>query len=461
MAWTPWQHQRYTVDKFRSTEIGLDFSDPGTGKTSAHIGLYDVLPHKGRLLVACPTTLMRTAWAADIDRFFPHLTYSIADAKHRFEAFEAKTDVVIINTDGVKAITDKYKTPAQLRKFLADFNQLTIDESTAYKHQSSARSKSAYKISQCIPRKFALSGTPNPISVTELWHQAMLIDDGKRLGPSFFRFRNAMQDSIQVGPQANHLQWTDKEQANELVMYLLQDILVRHEFEEVMTDVPPNHVDFKWIELPPKLYRQYKQLEEEMSLLVEGDKQINAVHAASLRTKLLQLCSGAVYDGEGNYVVLDPFRYQLIADLVEERDHSVVFFNWKHQKDELSKHFTTRGISFAVIDGDVHERERPKIVEDYQAGRYQTLLLHPKTGAHGLTLTRGTTSILSSPMYEADYFKQTIHRIYRGGQTEVTNTLLVGAMRTVEELVYGQLLGKKARMTDFLTLVAQLKQQGI
>lgn len=459
MAWKPWTHQNYTMDKFRSTEIGLDFSDPGTGKTSAHLGLYDQLPHRGRLLVSCPTTLMRTAWAADIDRFFPHMTYAIADAKHRFEAFESGADVVIINTDGVKAITDKFKTPTQLRKFLNEFNQLTIDESTAYKHPSSARSKSAYKISQCIPRRFALSGTPNPISVTELWHQCMLVDGGQRLGPSFFRFRNAMQESIQVGPQANHLKWSDKDQANELTMYLLQDILVRHEFEEVMTDVPANHVDFKWVELPNKLYRQYKQLEEEMALLVGEDRQINAVHAASLRTKLLQLCSGAVYDGEGNYVVLDPFRYELIADLVEERDHSVVFFNWKHQKAELARNFEKRGITFSIIDGDVNERERPKIVDDYQAGKYQTLLLHPKTGAHGLTLTRGTTSILASPMYEADYFKQTIHRIYRGGQTQVTNTLLVGAVGTVEELVYGQLLGKKARMTDFLTLVANLKRE--
>ena len=456
--WAPWHHQQYSLDKLIPMEQGLDFSDPGTGKTATHLGIFDRMPSRGRLLVSCPTTLMRAAWAADAERFFPHLTVSIADAKNRFEVFETKSDIVIVNTDGVKALTDKHKTASQLRKFLQDFNHFVIDESTVYKHQSTARSKSAYKISRTIPRVFCLSGTPNPISVTELWHQVMLVDNGKRLGTSFYRFRNAMQESLQTGPRPEHLTWTDRDSANELVMYMLQDILVRHEFEEVMTDVPANHVDYKWVDLPPKLARMYKQLETEMSLLTDSGEQINAVHAAALRTKLLQLCSGAIYDGEGNYVVLDPFRYQMVADLVEERQHSVTFFNWKHQKDQLSEHFNKRGISFALIDGSVPDRERPKIVEDYQAGRYQTLLLHPKTGAHGLTLTRGTTSILTSPMYEADYFKQTIHRIYRGGQTEITNTLLTGARGTVEELVYSKLMTKGARMQNFLALVAELKR---
>lgn len=456
--WKPWSHQQYTIDKFKTTEQGLDLSDPGTGKTSAHLGLYSQLPHKGRLLVSCPTTLMRSAWGADINRFFPGMTYSIADAKNRFEAFEANTDVVIINTDGVKALTDKFKRPEQLRKFLKDFNQFVVDESTAYKHQSSARSKAAYKISRCIPRVFCLSGTPNPISVTEFWHQVMLIDNGKRLGGAYFRFRNAMQESKQIGPLPQHVEWTDREEANELVMYLLQDILVRHEFEEVMTDVPPNHIDHKWIELPPKLMRQYKQLEQELALLA-GDVTITAVHAAALRTKLLQLCSGAVYDGEGGYVVLDSYRYELVADLVQETQHSVTFFNWRHQKEELSKNFAKRGITFEVIDGSVKDTDRARIVEEYQAGKYQTLLIHPKTGAHGLTLTRGTRSFIVSPMYEADYFKQTIHRIYRGGQTQVTNTTLIGAKSTVEEIVYNKLMTKGARMGSFLKLVAELKKE--
>lgn len=454
-----WKHQRYTIDKLTPVQIGLDLSDPGTGKTSAHLGLYAERPARGRLLISAPMTLMASAWGADIDRFFPHLTYSLATAANRMEAFESGSDVVIINTDGVKALTQKFPKRAQLAKFLKDFDHLVMDEVSFYKHPGSARSRAMLKVSQHFDWRFGLSGTPNPKSVTELWHPALIADGGRRLGTAFTRFRNAMQEPTQVGPSANMLRWDDKPQAQEIVHVLLRDILVRHAFEEVMTDVPPNHVDMKPIYLPKKLLQQYTQLAETALLAFEDGTLLNPVHAASLRNKLLQLCSGAIYTADDQYVVLDSYRYELIADLVEERKHSVTFFNWRHQKDQLSAIFLKRGITFAVIDGTVPDHLRAQIVRDYQAGMYQTLLIQPKTGAHGLTLTRGTTCIICSPMYEPDYLKQTIHRIYRGGQTEVTNTLLVCAMGTVEELVYDRLLTGKMRMEGFLAMVAADKER--
>lgn len=459
-----WKHQRYTVDKFGKTGFGLDFSDPGTGKTLAHAALYAFRSGRGRCLVTCPSTLMESAWANDIDTFLPNLTYTLAYADQRFEAFETDSDFVIMNVDGVKALTQKFKRRAQLAKFLKDFDHLIMDEVEAYKHGSSARSRSMLKVSHHFDHRFGLSATPNPQSVTELWHPTLLVDRGRRLGTAFYAFRNGMQEPHQIGPGANHLKWVDKPQANEIAQLLIDDITVRHAFEEVMTDVPPNHVDTKIVSLPFKLMRQYKELEQQMVMLLESGQRLSVTHASSLRSKLLQLCSGAIYgeadiDGEGNYTLLDDYRYKLISDIVEERGHSVVFFNWRHQGDQLAKELTKRGLTFERIDGNCPIRERPKIVAAYQRGEYRTLLVHYKTGAHGLTLTRGTTAILSSPIYEPNYFKQTIHRIYRGGQTEVTNTLLVCARGTVEELVYEKLRAGTLRMEDFLRLCQESKHR--
>ncbi len=458
-----WQHQAYTRSKLGPKKIGLDLSDPGTGKTAAHLAIYAGRSGRGRCLVSCPMTLMESAWAADIEKFFPGLTYTLAYANQRFDAFEMDSDVVIINTDGVKALTQRFPKRAQLAKYLKDFDHFIIDEISVYKHASSARSKAAQKVSKVMEHRYGLSATPNPQSVTELWHPAMIIDGGERLGSSFYAFRNAMQEARQVGPGANHLKWEDKPQAIEVAHTLLADIMVRHSFEEVMTDVPPNHIETKFVTLPPKLMLQYAQLERSMRMLVSENKTLSVTHASSLRQKLLQLCSGAVYgegdiEGEGEYHLLDTFRYQLVADMVEERPHSVTFFNWRHQRVELEKQFQKRKISYAVIDGSTPARQRPEIVREYQAGKYQTLLLMYKTGAHGLTLTRGTTAFLVSPIYEPDYFKQTIHRIYRGGQTERTNTVLVCAKGTVEELVYEKLRAGTLRMQDFLQLVQQSKE---
>lgn len=454
-----WDHQERTMDKFLPLRGGLDLSDPGTGKTAAHLGVYAFRPGRGRCLVTCPSTLMESAWADDIKTFFPELSFSLAYADNRFEAFELDTDVVIMNVDGVKSIVQKYNTRPKLRKFLKDFDHLIMDEVDAYKHGTSQRSKAMLRISREIDYKFGLSATPTPQSVTELWHPTLLIDGGERLGTAFGRFRNAMQVPIQVGPAANMLRWEDREDANEITMYMLRDIMVRHEFEQVMTHIPPNYKEVKRVTIPAKLMKQYVELANRMVAELGDGRRISVTHASSLRSKLLQLCSGAIYqpgddEGEGDYVLLDSFRYQLVADLVSEVPHSVTFFCWRHQRDELVKNFTKQGITFAVIDGSTPQRERPKIVADYQAGKYQTLLVHYKTGAHGLTLTRGTRAFIVSPIYEPNYFKQTIHRIYRGGQTEVTNTVLICARDTVEELVYDRLNKGTLRMQDFLSLVA-------
>jgi SNF2 family DNA or RNA helicase len=459
-----WHHQRYTIDKLGPVGYGLDFSDPGTGKTLAHAALYAFRAGRGRCLITCPSTLMQSAWANDIDTFLPGLSYTLAYADQRFEAFEADSDFVIMNVDGVKAIDKKFKRRAQMAKFLKDFDHLIMDEVEAYKHGSSARSRAMLKVSSHFAHRFGLSATPNPQSVTELWHPSLIVDRGRRLGTAFHAFRNSMQEPEQIGPQANHIRWSDKPQANEITQILLDDITVRHAFEEVMTDVPPNHTDVKAVLLPSKLFRQYKELEAQMVMLLDSGQRLSVTHASSLRSKLLQLCSGAIYnsadiEGEGEYQLLDTYRYKLISDLVEERGHSVVFYNWRHQGEELAKELRRREISFDMINGAVDQRRRPEIVREYQAGQYRTLLVHYKTGAHGLTLTRGTTSILTSPIYEPNYFKQTIHRIYRGGQTEVTNTLLVCAKNTVEELVYEKLRAGTLRMEDFLRLCQESKNR--
>lgn len=465
MALPLWHHQSYTVAKFSQLHGGLDMSDPGTGKTAAHLALYGRRKGRGRCLVTCPSTLMESAWAHDITKFFPELTYSLSYADTRFDAFEIDSDIVIMNLDGVKALQKKFPRPAQLKKFLGEFDHLIMDEVEAFKHPSSQRSRAAAKVARLMDYKFGLSATPNPQSVTELWHPTLLVDGGKRLGTAFSNFRNAMQTPVQVGPQANHIKWQDKPQAIEIAHVLLDDILVRHAFEEVMTDVPPNHVDTKSIVMPPKLMKLYRQLERAMVMELESGTVVSVTRASALRSKLLQLCSGAMYgegdvEGEGDYHLIDPYRYQLVADLVEERQHSVTFFNWRHQRIELERQFKARGITYEVIDGSVAQRRRPEIIEEYQRGQYQTLLVNYKTGAHGLTLTRGTTSIIVSPIYEPNYFKQTIHRIYRGGQTQVTNTLLVCARGTVEELVYERLQAGTLRMQDFLRLVAESKHHG-
>lgn len=450
-----WEHQAQTKRKLQSTNILYDLSDPGTGKTRAHLEAFAERRRKGggKALVIAPKSLLETAWWADAWEFTKDMRCSVAYATNRGAAFNTDADLYITNTDAVKWL-DK-SLPAS---YWDDFDTLIVDEITYFKHPTSQRSKALKRLSQRFTYKSGLTGTPNPKSVTELWHQVFILDGGQRLGQSFYKFRGNTQVAVQVGPRPEHIQWQDKEGAELAVFGLIQDIAIRHTFEECM-DIPPNverHIEFN---LPPKLAKQYKRLEERTILELEKANVI-ALNAASLRTKLLQLASGAVYTDEHEYEVLDTGRYELITELVAEHPHSVVFYNWIHQKEQLLAMAKSAGIECAYLDSTITRKKDAvkAIVDDYQAGNLQAIYLHPQTGAHGLTLTRGTRTIWSSPIYQPDFLKQGKHRIWRGGQTHKTETIMIEARGTVEKKVFEILNRDDKKMQSFLEIVHASKE---
>jgi len=134
----------------------------------------------------------------------------------------------------------------------------------------------------------------------------------------------------------------------------------------------------------------------------------------------------------------------------------VVFFNWVHQRDLLIEEFEKRGITFTLIDGTTNDNERAESVRMFQAGFYKVLLAHPASAAHGLTLTKGTATIWTSPTYNLEHFIQGNRRIYRAGQTQKTETIMVLAPGTIEDKVFAKLQEKDVRQSSMLSLLQDL-----
>ena len=421
-------------------------SDPGTGKTRAH--LVDIATRHsnggGKSLVLAPKSILYPAWGADIERFTPHLRYMIAYASNRAKAFETDADVYITNHDAVNWLLAH-------KEVLDGFTSITVDESTAFKHHGTDRSKALAKIIPHFNVRRLLSGTPNPNTILDLWHQLKLLDDGERLGTSYWKFRSTCCAPIQVGPGASMVKWVDKPGIEDAIGLLIDDLVIRHKFEDCI-DIPPNTLRRITCPLSSKLLRQYEQLKQ-AAILELSDARILPVNAAALRTKLLQVASGAVYAGDDSYESLSTERYDLVVELIRERKASLVAFSWRHQRDGLVRALERAKITYAVIDGDTPDHDRPRIVEEFQAGNLQTILAHPQSAGHGLTLTRGVATIWPSPTDNAEYFTQFNKRIYRAGQTEPTETILIAGEGTLDGPVYDNTLGKQANMQDLLTLL--------
>ena len=443
-------HQVISLKHNDKQPLVFDTSDPGTGKTFVRILAYAKRRAKGSgaLLVLAPRTLLRTVWFNDFKKFAPHLKVSVANAANREEAFAVDADVYVTNVDAVKWLATK---PAS---FFKKFSELAIDESTAYKHHTSQRSKAVVKIAKHFKNRCLMTGTPNGNSITDVWHQVYILDEGKRLGHSFYKFRDTVCTPTQVGRNAQAIKWTDREGAEEAVFSLLSDIVIRHKFEDCV-DIPANHRYTVPYELSPKQLLAYAQLEA-TQLLELSKGRITAINAAAVATKLLQVASGAVYSSPEVYHVVDTERYEMILDMVEQRKHSLVIYLWKHQRDLLMAEAEKRGVRYCVFDGESTDRQRAEMEQGYQAGVYQVMFGHPQTVAHGLTLTKGTATIWASPTYNLEWFVQGSKRQHRIGQKEKTETIIVVAPGTLEEKVYDSMMVKDTRMANLLDLFGTL-----
>ena len=438
----PFEHQKTTTDFINITPRCLITSDPGTGKTRSVLDA--IVNHDARTLVIAPLSILESSWVDDIKKFQPQLTYSVAFAKNRAKAFAEDTDMVITNHDAVKWLASNINV-------LDTFNTLVIDEFTAFKNKDSQRSKAALKIAPKFDYRIAMSGTPNSNTILDIWHPTLLVDDGERLGHKFYSFRNTVCTSRFNG-FCN--EWVDKEKAVEQVSNAISDINIRYELEDCL-DMPEQSIHTMYVDLPKKIHQQYLMLSQD-NVLYTGTTTISAIHAGAKVKKLLQLCTGAIYDSTGHVEGIHSERYDLVMQLVSQRKNSLVAFNWRHEREHMEQLADKLKISHATIDGTTPVPKRKEIVDRLQAGQIQCVFCHPQSAGHGLTMTKAKTIIWASPTYNAEHYQQFNRRIYRAGQTDKTEVIQIAARNTWETDVYQKLQTKLGKMEELLYILRDL-----
>lgn len=454
-----WEHQRQTKDHHRKMfDNGLpsfDLSDCGTGKTRSTLDFLCDLKMEGKLppvLMFGPLSILAPAWGDDCAKWTPQLTTQLCYAAKRRESLLKKADIHLLNHDAITFLSDSANSDI-VERFSGAI--IVIDEFTAYKTYNAQRSKNMHYLAQlhkCKPSMvIQMSGTPKTKTVCDMWMPGMIADNGERLGNKFFAFRFHMCQGEQVGPTAQMMKWSDKQGSQEMVFDLLSDISIRHQ-EKDCQDLPENRQWMKQVELPKAVMKAYKEMESTDLMFAEDGSPVSAVHAGAKLTKLLQLCSGAVYDEQGEVIKFHKERYELVIQLVREVPHSIVAFNWSHEKEALRREALKHKLNFAFIDGSVTVEERTEIVRMYQEGMFDVVFCHPVAAGHGLTFTKASRTIWCSPTFRTEAFLQFNKRVHRGGQQKETDTIFISAKGTKEELVYEVLQNETAGLNDLLAL---------
>lgn len=486
----PFAHQRATTEALVSNPRHQCWNEIGTGKTFSaawaihYLMMLGVVVH---VLLVAPISTLEVVWQRSLWRVNPEwdvaICKGIADKRReivsRIEVSNQPT-ITLINPDGLHIIAELPATDK--------FNLVVVDESAQFRNSKSRRYDALCKLvgsyyekrpgmthgfhqvaGQCTPdckpvvrrvldkkrtaknytRGFwPMTGSPQPEEPTDVWAVSALVSPD-RVPKHFSQFR----DLTMVKSDCDHFKWLPRDNAAEVIADMLKGTVTRYTREECF-DLPPTLSYRHDVEMTAEQKEMVRKLKKESLVEVEAGL-IKGVNQAVIVNKFLQIFSGAVkaVDADGNdtmqRVDCEP-KLTALDELLEATSGPVIVASEfigaiarlaaKAEKDK---------IPYRVVLGDTSKDDRLRAFDDLQANKYKMLIAHPRTIAHGLTLTTSNTILWWTPIYSAEISEQFNGRITRPGQTR--NTYVIHfTCSALERMVLSKLEKKKERQDVLL-----------
>lgn len=437
MKFIPHDYQKFATDHIVNNPISALFLDMGLGKTVTTLtAIYDLMFDcfvVRKVLVIAPLRVARDTWPVEIRKWehLKGLTYSvvIGSEETRKAALKRKAHIYLINRENVDWLINK-------SGYEFDFDMVVIDELSSFKSSQSKRFKSLLELRPKIKRIVGLTGTPASNGMMDLWAEFRLLDLGQRLGRYISNFRNMyfLPDKY-YGDKV----YTYKLRlgAEEKIYNAIGDITISMKANDFL-NMPECIMNEVEVELSDGERKFYKTLENQMALEVK-DKVIDAVNAAALSNKLLQMANGAVYDEKGEMVKIHDRKLDALEDLIEGANGKpvLVAYWFKHDLARIRSRFKVREIKTS------------QDIQDWNDGKIQLAVIHPASAGHGLNLQAGgSTMVWFGLTWSLELYQQTNARLWRQGQKASTVVIHhIIAKGTIDEAVM-RALGRKEKSQE-------------
>ena len=447
MKFVPHEYQKYATKFIEENDISALLLDMGLGKsviTLTAIRNLIIKGEVGRVLVIAPLRVARSTWPDEIAKWnhLNDLTYSVAvgTEKERLEALRKNVEIVIINRENVDWLVNK-------SGYRFNFDMIVIDELSSFKSYSAKRFKALLKVRPYVERIVGLTGTPSSNGLMDLWAEYRLLDFGERLGRYITRYRlkyfTPDKRSATVIFSYKLLPGAEDEIYN-----AISDITISMKAKDYlkMPDLIINEVT---VDLDPTERRTYETLRKEMVVQISEQEEIDAVNAASLSGKLLQMANGAVYDEDKRVLRIHEKKLDALEDLIEAANGKPVLiaYWYKHDLERIKERFSVREI---LNDQDIR---------DWNNGKIHVAVIHPASAGHGLNLQQGgSTMIWFGLTWSLELYEQANARLYRQGQNETVVIHHIITKGTIDEDVMLALKRKEKMQSALIDAVkARLK----
>ena len=442
MKYEPHEYQSYATEFILSHPISAVFLEMGLGKSVITLSaIFDLCLDSFlvcKVLVIAPLRVARDTWSAEINKWdhLKGLSYSVAvgTEKERIDALKKQSTLYIINRENVDWLVHKSGIPFH-------FDMVVIDELSSFKSYGAKRFKSLLKVRPSIKRIVGLTGTPSSNGLMDLWAEFRILDLGQRLGRYISHYRNTYFKPDKRNTQIV-FSYKPLPGAEEEIYKQISDITISMKSTDYlkMPEYVSNEV---FVTLSEKEWKVYSDFKEDMVANL-GDEEIDAVNAAVLSGKLLQMANGAVYDSENKAHVIHDKKLDALEDLIEGAIGKpvLVAYWYKHDLERIKDRFSVRQI------------QSSKDIEDWNDGKIPIAVIHPASAGHGLNLqSGGSTLIWFGLTWSLELYQQTNARLYRQGQKNTVIVHHIITKNTIDEDVILALTKKEKTQDAFIDAV--------
>ena len=420
---------------------GILADEMGLGKSVQTISFIKQILEENKdakILIVAPTSLIYN-WQKEFEKFGSDLKYVVVaeNKAKRLEVLNNKDKYnIFITTYGlIRNDNDEYEN--------MDFELCVIDEAQTIKNYQAGMTREIKKIkSKC---KVALTGTPVENNITELWSIFDFIMPGYLNSLAKFKEKYNVHDVAEE----------DLEVLKTLSLQI-KPFILRRKKSEVAESLPDKIENKIYIELPKKQKLLYmKELEDtkrEMDEIIATEGFLKSrIKLLQLLTKLRQICIDPSvmyenYDGERAKI---EELINIVKDSIENGHKMLIFSSFKRVLKNVQKEFEKEGISSYMIDGDVKNKERVRLVDKFNEDDTSCFLITLKAGGTGLNLVGADTVIHLDIWWNPSVEDQATDRAHRIGQTKKVTVLKLVTKGTIEERII-ELQEKKKVLRDNL-----------
>lgn len=448
MKYKAHEYQEYATKFIEDNEESAVFLECGLGKSVITLTAIKNLMARGevsRVLVVAPLRVGKTTWPEEIGKWdhLGGLTYAVAigSVAERLNALKTQADITIINRENVEWLIDKSGMPF-------DYDMLVIDELSSFKSFKAKRFKALLKVRPKITRVVGLTGTPSSNGLMDLWAEFRLLDLGERLGRYITRYRLAYFTPDKRNAQVV-FSYKPLPGAEERIYDKIDDITISMRASDYLK-LPSLVMNTVVVEMGEKEKDIYDNLCDDMVVSL-GESEIDAVNAASLSNKLLQMANGAVYGEEQSVHHIHDEKLNALEDLIESANGKpvLVAYWFKHDLARIKAKFPF-----------VREIKTDADIRAWNRGEIEVGVIHPASAGHGLNLqTGGSTLIWFGLTWSLELYQQTNARLYRQGQKNTVVIHHIVTKGTIDERVLKALEKKEKTQNSLIDAVkAELRR---